>query len=357
MSTTKEFPSGFDVFKKLQMPVAANFKALKGVPAAVALSGASEGCVTEGTNDPDLLAIGRFGETKDNTGGAAGAITVEVVFPRTVEVNRLLNDTVSPVTAADVGKQVYWKDNNTATSSPTGSSPAGICWYIDPDDLMVRVEPTMRFPAGLGDSGEASGVSIDDTSQLFLGTDAEAALAELAYQYDYVPIPLTSALDAATGALLAAFVGGASTTPGTELTNSKSAAVRWNNDAAPGAIAINVAMPPGLDDAADVTFEALVSKTGATVGDATKLTVGAFEHIVGALHDADTDFGGDTSAVVGNATAKTITKVALTLALADIHAAPSGICLTIKPKAGTLGTDDLVLHEAWLKVKRKSNPA
>ena len=150
---------------------------------------------------------------------------------------------------------------------------------------------------------------------------------------------------------LVVFADGNFTVPGTEFTNSKTRAVRWNNHATPTALVCNVAMPQDLDDTALITFHALVSKTGATVGDATKLTVGAFEHIVGAAHDADVDFGGDTSAVVGDAAAKTVTEVILTLAAADVHPAPSSICFTIKPKAGTLGTDDLLLHSAWLEYK------
>lgn len=166
-----------------------------------------------------------------------------------------------------------------------------------------------------------------------------------------IPIPITAALDAATGALLAVFADGDTTTPGTQLTNSKAAAVRWNNHATPGAIAITVPMPPDLDHTANLEFHALVSKIGATVGDATALTVGAFEQTVGALHDADADFGGDTNAVVGNAASKTVSELTLVLAHANVSAPPSAITLTIKPKDGTLGTDDFLLHAAWFERK------
>jgi hypothetical protein len=206
-------------------------------------------------------------------------------------------------------------------------------------------------------STTAGTISLADAGGFTEAATVEAALAEI-YQHLESPqaqlnLPITSALVAATGAPLAVFADGASATPGVELTNGKAPAVRWNNHATPGAIALAVAMPQDLDDSADVVFHALVSKTGATVGDATKLTVGAFEQTVGALHDADTDFGGDTNAVVGDATAKTVTELTLTLALADIHAPPSALSLTVKPKAGTLGTDDLILHAAWIEYKRK----
>lgn len=164
----------------------------------------------------------------------------------------------------------------------------------------------------------------------------------------------TGALDIATGALLAVFADGASTTPGTQFTDSKTAGVRWNNHATPGAIAENFSIPLDLDPSKPLLFKARVSKVGATVGDATKLTVGAFFHVPGALHDADVDFGGDSSAIAAPAAAsKTLQDVSLTFAAADLTAAPSGVCVTIKPKAGTLGTDDLILHEAWLEYSRK----
>lgn len=183
--------------------------------------------------------------------------------------------------------------------------------------------------------------------------DLVAFLTDVSTRPRTIPIPLTSAILVATGAPMAVFSDGASSVPGVQLTDSKSACVRWNNHATPAAIAVNVPMPSDLDDASDVVFHALVSKVGATVGDATKLTVGAFEHTVGALHDADSDMGGDTGAVTGDAASKTVSELTLTLAAANIHAVPSSVALTIKPKAGTLGTDDLLLHSAWLEVTTK----
>lgn len=353
MATTKEFPAGPVRFDRLKIKMGANYKALKGVHAAIALAGGDEGYVVEGDSDTDLLAIGRFNATVDNTDGAAGAKSVEVDFGREVVCFRWLNDTGSPVAITDFGHPVYYKDNNTVTASSSGTSIAGIFWGFDDLGLCI-VEPTSPFIEAAVAGSNASSVAITDTGSLFTSTDTEGALAELGFSLAQVNIPLTSAIDVATGALLAVFVNGASTTPGTQLTDAKTAAVRWNNDAAPGAIAVNVAYPQDLDEASTVEFHALVSKVGATLGDATKLTVGAFEIVPGALHDADVDFGGDTGAVVGNAASKTVTELSLVLAAANVHAPPAALCLTIKPKAGTLGTDDLVLHAAWLEIKRKN---
>lgn len=202
----------------------------------------------------------------------------------------------------------------------------------------------------------AARVGIEDAGTFTTAVTVEAALAEL-YKgaktvQAQVDVPLASSIDAATGALLAVFAdGGSSTTPGTELSNSKAVSVRWNNHATPGAIAITVPLPQDLDLAGAVVVHALVSKTGATIGDATKLTIGAYLQTPAALHDADTNFGGDSDAVVGNATAKTVKELTLSLAAVDF-AANSAITLTIKPKDGTLGTDDFLLHACWLEYKR-----
>jgi hypothetical protein len=206
-------------------------------------------------------------------------------------------------------------------------------------------------------STTAANTSIADAGTFTAETTVEGALQEV-YQHiksaqAQVSIPIASALLTATGAPLAAFADGASATPGLEFSNSKVPSVRWNNHATPGAIGVTVPMPQDLDDTAAVVFHALVSKSGATVGDATKLTVAAYEVAVDALHDADTNFGGDTGAVTGNATAKTVIELTLTLAASDIGPAPTALALTIKPKDGTLGTDDFFLHAAWLEYTRK----
>lgn len=159
-----------------------------------------------------------------------------------------------------------------------------------------------------------------------------------------------------TGAPLAVFADGASDVPGIQVTDSESETVRWNNHAAPKAISVNISFGDELDDADDVTFHAIVSKTGATLADATTLAIGAFFHPVGALHDADANAGGATGAVVGDLTAKTTTKLSRTIAAADVPAGPVGLFLSIGPTAGTLGTDDFLIHEMWVEYTAISVP-
>jgi hypothetical protein len=302
-------------------------------------------------------AVGVAVHEIDNTNGSDGDKRCRVEFDRIFEfANGLTTDACSEAT--QLFSVVYMGDDHTIFDNDAGGTlkAAGrFCGMSEDGKVRVFVGAAI---ADLGDAlADASDVAIADAGNFTSQTTAEGATQEI-YQHlesiqKQVNIPITAALEVATGALLTVFADGSTSVPGTQLTNSKAVSVRWNNHATPAAIAVTVPMPQDLDDMADVVFHALVSKVGATSGDATKLTVGAFEQTVAALHDADSDFGGDTTAVVGNATSKTVTEVTLSLLGANVHATPSAMTFTIQPKAGTLGTDDLCLHAAWLEYKGK----
>jgi len=197
-------------------------------------------------------------------------------------------------------------------------------------------------------------VSIDDSGGFTDQATVEAALAEL-YQSlltakGIINIPMPNITDA--GAALAAFSDGDSDVPGFCVT-AKGLGIRWNNHATPGAVGTKVIVPPDADVTANMVLHILAAKVGATVGDATKFTVAAYNNDVGAAYDADDDFGGDSSAMTGDATTKSIQEVTLTLALADLTAYPAAIELTIKPKDATLGTDDVIMLAAWIEYQKK----
>lgn len=158
-----------------------------------------------------------------------------------------------------------------------------------------------------------------------------------------------------TGAPLAVFSAGTSTVPGSALDASKAGCVRWNNDAAPDAIMRSFDIPPDMDITANAVFHGRIAKTGATnnAGNTTTLAVGLFNQVTGALYDADTSFGGTTSALLPAATAKTIQNVTLTLTAADLAAYPASVTITIKPTAGTLDTDDLLFIGGRIVYTRK----
>lgn len=155
-----------------------------------------------------------------------------------------------------------------------------------------------------------------------------------------------------TGAPLAVFADGASAVPGLEWTASKAQTIRWNNNATLNGVLTSFLVPPDMDVAVNATVVIQAAKVGATSGDLPTFAVGAYNSVVGALYDADTNFGG-TSGAMTNAATKTIQSVSVSLALADLAAYPARVSLSVKPTDGTLGTDDLVMLGARIVYTKK----
>ena len=195
-------------------------------------------------------------------------------------------------------------------------------------------------------------------SEAYLSRVALQQLVSLMRAPRYLDIGVTSCLLASTGAQLGTFADGASATPGVQITDSETWGVRWNNHATPTAIAKNIMIPRNIDTSAIIRVYFDVSKTGATLADATTITVAAYITDAGDLHDGDSNCGGVTGAVVGDLTAKTKSLLYRDIAVADIAASlPSGgpgtLALSFGPTAGLLGTDDFVIHAAWLEFTTK----
>lgn len=153
----------------------------------------------------------------------------------------------------------------------------------------------------------------------------------------------------ADGTVLAAFADGASVVPGLAAVGAEVSGIRWNNHATPDPVLVTVPLPANLGDF-DLELHLLAAKTGATLADATTFTVGAFFNTVGTLYDADATAGGATSAMVGDAAAKTVQEVTLTIAAANVPSAGGALTLTIQPTDGTLGTDDVILIGGWIEI-------
>lgn len=272
-----------------------------------------------------VQVVGKSSAEYDNRvgsvlGGLADAVDVEVEFGVFGWDSGTSADLLS---ADDVGQPVFAMDDQTVGATSAGRVPAGILTEYR-----------------------------DGQAYVFQGPHVAAALRDATTANAMVPIPLASFVDA-DGDPLAKFADGASTTPGFNLADSEAFGIRWNNHATPAAILGQVSLPKDLDDAHDAYLEFLCSKTGATVGDATTLTTTAFLTAAGALHDADANAGGATSAMVGDAAAKTTAVISRTIAAADIPADARSMTFTVKPTDGTLGTDDIIIHEVRLRYRRK----
>ncbi len=293
-----------------QVPIKASSKIYMG--AMVALLTASGLAVRAGTA---------------GTGRVAGVAKAEAAIPASdgaVSVNLAcglfafpLHATHTP-TQADVGKDVFASDDNTLSNLASDGPVAGTLQGFTADGLgIVEIRPPV------GGTGVGS-----------------------------IEIPLYGIL--AAGTPMAAFADNASSNPGITLADSKAMGLRWNNAASQTAVFLRGLLPGDIDTSKDATVEVIASKTGATVGDATTFTIAAYNAAVGALYDADTNFGGATSAMTGDAAAKTVQKVTRTLTAADLGVAGEPFTLSIKPTDGTLGTDDVIVHGVRIVYRRKS---
>lgn len=192
-----------------------------------------------------------------------------------------------------------------------------------------------------------------------LGTD-DAVLNGIWIEYVRKPAVARMQIDMraailAAGTPLAAFADNASSNPGITLDNSKAVGVRWNDNATQTAVWTYIDLPLDADITKPMVFVVLASKSGATVGDATTFDIGVFEQAVGFAEDATTGtlgLGGTTSALVGNATAKTVSKLTLGIAPNTFKGAPERLSISIKPTSGTLGTDDGICNGFWLEYTR-----
>jgi hypothetical protein len=316
------------------------------------------GYALPGSDTAGLTFVGIAQERVDNSLGSAGDKNVIV---RRRGLFRMTFHTA--ISIANVGDKVFIYDDESVdvTANVTHKIFCGIiATYIDTTHAWVDIEPAIRqadvasHVADASAAHSASAIAVVDEGTFTEADDVEEALAEI-YQHlksakGIIPVPMPNITNA--GAALAAFSDGDSAVPGYCVT-AKGLGIRWNNHATPGAVGTKVIVPPDADVTANMVLHILAAKTGATVGDAVKFTVGAYNNDVGAAYDADDNFGGDTTAMTGNATAKSVQEVTLTLALADLTAYPAAIELTIKPKDGTLSADDVILLAAWIEYKKK----
>ena len=269
--------------------------------------------------------------TVDNSIGTDGAVTCPIEFDKPKTLIFCQNDGTAPITASDIGKDAYAVDDSGVVSADgDGRTRLGTPWIL--------VSSTDSLGQRPGVYVEAEDV-LSDILQSAQGT-GEVILTP----NDFCLL---------TGAPLALFSSGASAVPGLALVDSKALAVRWNNNATLDGILASFAMPNDCDITENMVVQLRASKTGATLADAPTFAVGAYNQVIGALHDADTNFGGNSDAMTGDVAAKTIQVVTRTLAAADLAASPATVTLTVKPTDGTLGTDDLVLHSVRITYTKK----
>lgn len=323
-----------DMPKRGTFPAAANKYFARGTIVQRDAAGrATPGAAGNGFPACGVSAASYDNRTTSEFGGAADAIDLEI------EYGVFGFDYVGTPLP---GETVWVADNQTVTddSNAGANGVAGVCSEVRNGQCYVWMGPHV---ADLFSDDSALGSAVTTLQQ-------KVAVSQTGYR----GIPLTSFVDA-DGDPLAKFVSAGTPTFGFNLADSEALCLRWNNDATPGTALCQVSLPADLDDTASMDLEFLCSKSGATVGDATTLTITAFILSPGDLHDADANAGGVTGALVGNATAKTTALLTRTIAAADVPASARTMTFTVTPTAGTLGTDDLMIHSVNLKYTRKAS--
>lgn len=300
---------------------------------------ASGNAVSPSTADSSgFPAMGVSANTYDNrtgseAGGLAGSLDIEVDFG----VHSFAIDGSDPLP----GEVVFVVDNQTVSTDSDSDARgiAGYCSEVRDGKCFVLMGPTVAGQIVIA-AAEASQL---DTAQ----ADIDALQADALTAQACIPLPITTWL--ADGVPLVAFADG--TQNGLALVDSEAIAFRFNpvgQDTS--TLGITVPLPQDMDDTADVVLHVMCARIGAS--DVTTVLAGqAFFHTIGAAHTADADAITVDSAAIDAATT-VLEDVTLTIAAADVPAAPCDVTLLFAPSAA-LDADDLIVTSAWLEYTRK----
>lgn len=322
-------PSGPLVPSRGTLPCAANQLIPKGT---MVQRDSSSRAVSPGDADASGLPV--FGvscATYDNrtgseNGGGAGDIDIEIEYG---VHGFAYSGSPKP------GDLMYAVDNQTISPTKSSRGLAGVCTEVRDGKCFIVMGPVA--------DGVISALATTDS-------DVDALTVSETSAQGCIEIPLRNWALAADGSAIPAFSNGVA--DGFSLVGSEAFGLRINDDSTTS-FATSVGLPNDLDDEAAVVIHALVSKSGATDADDAKLTFGWFQNPADALYDASSNAGGDTDAIDGVTTAKTVKEITFSVAASAVPAAPAAITLTMVVKNGTLATDDLIIHRTWLEYTKK----
>jgi hypothetical protein len=179
-------------------PLAANVKSWQGALAVCIVSGTGKGYYAPADDSLIAVAVGRFFETKDNTGGAAGAVSAQIQFFRERVVMLLANDTGTPVVVADRESSCYALDDQTATGDPT-TAAIGTVYDVTTEGVWAEVGEAAQT-VGSEDAVDLSDVAPVDPSS----SAASAGAATTASRSDHLH-HIALATPAAEGLMSAAY--------------------------------------------------------------------------------------------------------------------------------------------------------
>lgn len=120
---------------KRRIPLPANGKIIQGGMVQITAAGYAASASATAAN----VTIGRAEETVDNTGGANGAVSIDVKRGIFRFANSAAGDLI---TRTEIGKTVYVVDDQTvAKTNNAGARPAaGICFDVDAQGVWVEFQ-------------------------------------------------------------------------------------------------------------------------------------------------------------------------------------------------------------------------
>ena len=382
------------VISEMQMPIYLSTTILE----ACMVSSSSGYAVSATSSSGAVMGVSKAKAVE--TSGASGGANVNLLCGAF-----WMNNGSAAITQANVGSPCYVEDNQTVGTS-NGGSVAGCVLAVDATmGVLVGIHPMFNYIAAqatlqsnlLDYANGAHGaimLGVYDAANNFTAVTVEAALAEIItifagvtsvtgankVGYDdsgsktaattaadaldeiYVhltsatamkPIPLGACILAAGTPMAAWTDNSGASAPGITLANSKAVGLRWNNYATQTAVFGQFEIPKDIDTTVAPSLKVIASKVGATLADATTFTVTLFNQHVGALHDADTNWGAVTGAMTGDAASKTVQAVTAALVAADLPTAGEPVTFSIQPTNGTNGTDDVIVHSLQFVYTRK----
>jgi len=267
------------------------------------------------------------------TAAASGA-TVAVrltTAPGTVEVE-----------AADtwaLGAVLYSANDGKVSDSSSGTAIGQAMEACTKADDIIEMVPYVVASTAAGN------VSVLDSANHTVTETVEAALAEL-YVHGktaqaVIPIPLSS-LTLEDGTAITKFSSADAATCGFSQEGNKELVLRFNNHATPADVAaFGIPLPADLNPAADIVVHWRAKMSGAT-------DTPVLEHEC-YLGVNDTDCAGADDEI----TAATIGEYTAPIAHADVGGSPEELTLIFGPKAGEMGTDDLLVYSVWLEYTRQ----
>lgn len=345
-----------------QVPVAAAKAIYMG--AMVALLTAS-GYAT----DPDAATTGAVlgvaQANADNTavGASNGDVSVNILeglFWRPA-------DGTHPPVITDVGKVVYASDNYTISNDSSDGPVAGVLYGIDPvlgclvyisgENNYLLSQSTLGSDLAATTAGHGGNlVGYDDSGNKTTAATVADALDEiyvdLKSSIAKIPLPIFAFVDASDGTALAAYAADDAGTVGFWSDGTKALGLRWNNTGGTTkTVGTTFKVPEDCDLTVAPVIKIKAAKTGNTLGDATTFVCGMYSQAEGAAYDAGANLGATSGGMTGNAAAKTVQLVSATLTV--FPAVAAGMSLTINPTAAKLGTDDVIIFDAWIEYTRK----